>query len=344
MATRTPQRYTFIGDTSDFFTKGKVYERVLTEDLQTDVLVDDKGRFVEVDEPSLSMHFEKYQAEPTPEEDKEEEPVRIDGGGLRYNEGKLRYDLVHPVGHEGMVKVLTAGAKKYKARNWERGMSWTSVIASAKRHIAAFEAGEDYDAETGLLHIDHAACGMHFLSSYYKIYPQGDDRRETTISQVRVGLDIDEVLCDWLGDWTEHRGLESPTSWYFDRGLKEEFDRLRSEDKLDEFYLSLRPLIKGEELPFEPHCYITSRPVDTKITEQWLQKHGFPARPVFTAGLGKSKVEIAKEQGIDIFVDDGYHNFMELNRAGITCYLYDAPHNRRYDVGHKRIKSLKELL
>lgn len=28
---------------------------------------------------------------------------------------------------------------------------------------------------------------------------------------------------------------------------------------------------------------------------------------------------------------------------GILCYLMDAPHNRRYNVGHKRLRSLKEL-
>ena len=27
--------------------------------------------------------------------------------GLRYNEGKLRYDLLHPLAQEGIVKVLT---------------------------------------------------------------------------------------------------------------------------------------------------------------------------------------------------------------------------------------------
>lgn len=54
--------------------------------------------------------------------------------GLRYNSGKLRYDLVHPEAHEGMIKVLTYGAIKYEDRNWERGMAWSNVIASMKRH------------------------------------------------------------------------------------------------------------------------------------------------------------------------------------------------------------------
>ena len=59
--------------------------------------------------------------------------------GLRFNEGKLRYDLVNPQAHEGMVDILTFGATKYASRNWERGMAWSKVISSLKRHLAAIE-------------------------------------------------------------------------------------------------------------------------------------------------------------------------------------------------------------
>ena len=264
--------------------------------------------------------------------------------GLRFNQGKPRFDLVHPWAHEQMVNVLTAGAKKYVDRNWERGMAWSSVIASLKRHLSAIEKGEDFDPETGELHAAHIACNAHFLTAYYKIYPQGDDRPHQYLQAPKIGLDIDEVLCDWVGDWTELRGLEKPTSWYFDRGLTNKFEEMKQKGELEDFYLSLKPLIEPKDIPFEPHCYITSRPVDTKVTENWLAKHGFPARPVFTTDVGMSKVDIAKEQSVDIFVDDGFHNFKALNNAGICCFLMDAPHNQRYDVGYKRIKSLKELL
>lgn len=58
---------------------------------------------------------------------------------------------------------------------------------------------------------------------------------------------------------------------------------------------------------------------------------------------GQSKVDAAKES-VDVFVDDSYEHFVDLNRNGIFCYLFDAPHNRRYDVGFRRIKSLNELV
>lgn len=261
--------------------------------------------------------------------------------GLRFNQGKNRFDLVHPWAHEQMVNVLTKGAIKYKDRNWEKGMAWSNVIASLKRHLNAIEKGEDYDPETGELHAAHIACNAHFLTAYYKIYPQGDDRPHKYLTQPKIALDIDEVLCDWVGDWTDG---DRPANWFFDRDILNKFENMKADKKLDDFYLSLQPLIKPSDIPFEPHCYITSRPVDTTITEKWLDMHGFPARPVYTVGVDNSKVDIAKEQGVDIFVDDAFHNFKQLNEAGICCFLMDAPHNQRYDVGFKRIKHLKEII
>lgn len=264
--------------------------------------------------------------------------------GLRHNTGKLRYDLVHPKAEEGLVRVMTKGAEKYADRNWEKGMSWTSVLASLKRHLAAFEAGEDFDPESGLPHIDHVQANAHFLSAYYTIYPQGDNRPHKYLNEPKIGLDIDEVLCDWVGDWSKYRGFDdTPSSWYFDRGLTEEFNSMKEKGKIEEFYLSLQPLIEPEEIPFEPHCYITSRPVESEVTEKWLAMHGFPARPVYTTSNSKGKVEIALEQGLDIFIDDGYHNFVDLNKAGVCCFLMDAKHNRRYDVGYKRIEKISDI-
>lgn len=269
------------------------------------------------------------------------EEIRRDGKGLRYNEGKLRYDLMHPVATKGMVKVLTNGAQKYAARNWERGMSWTSVLASLKRHLELFEAGQDYDSQSGLLHIDHVQCNAHFLSAYYKIYPQGDDRRHPYLDHPRIGLDIDEVIADWVGAYMQKYNLTTrPVFWNFSRELGEHFQTLK-DDK--EFWLGIQPKFNPDQLPFEPHCYITSRPIPTEWTEQWLQDVGFPSRPVYTVGLNMSKIEAAKQSGLDVFVDDRYENFVELNAAGICTFLWDAPHNKRYNVGARRLYNFQQL-
>jgi 5'(3')-deoxyribonucleotidase/ribosomal protein L32 len=266
--------------------------------------------------------------------------LKTDGNGLRFNDGKLRYDLVPQYAQEQYVKVLTHGANKYGDHNWKRGMKWSSVLASMKRHIAAFESGEDYDPETGEYHMAHVMCNSAFMTQYYRIYPQGDDREHVYLRAPKIGLDIDEVLGDWITHWTKHHGQEVPETWNFDRNIKDKFDILK-EDK--DFWLSIPVKTNPSDIHFEPHCYITSRSIPKEWTEEWLDKNGFPTMPVYCVPHNASKVEIAKESGIDIFVDDRFENFVELNSAGICCYLFDAPHNRRYDVGHKRLYSLKEL-
>lgn len=263
------------------------------------------------------------------------------GGGLRFNQGKLRYDLVNPQAHEEMVKILTKGSIKYAERNWEKGMKWSNVLSSLKRHLAAIEKGEDYDPETGELHAAHLACNAHFLTAYYKIYPQGDDRPHAYLNRPKIGLDIDDVICDFVGGYCEKFGLSEPIHWNCHYDIVKQLGEVTQDDK---FYLGLKPKIQPSEMPFEPHCYITSRSVPQEWTEKWLQDNGFPTRPVYTIPFGTSKVEVAKKAGIDIYVDDRYENFVELNNAGICTFLYDTPHNHKYNVGFKRIKSLRELL
>lgn len=234
---------------------------------------------------------------------------------------------------------MTYGSNKYDSRNWENGLPWTSIIACTQRHMAAIERGEDYDPESGLLHIDHVQANAHFLSAYYKIYPEGDDRPHRYFNK-KVGLDVDEVIADFCGAMMERFPaiVERPVYWN-DFNLKDKFKEIRDDR---DFWLNIKP--KVTSLPFEPHCYITARPVNDGVTEEWLRLHGFPVAPVYTVTHEEGKVAVAKKAGVDICVDDSFNHFIKLNNAGIFCYLMDAPHNQRYDVGFKRIKSLEEIL
>lgn len=261
--------------------------------------------------------------------------------GLRFNSGKLRYDLLEPFAVENLAKVFTFGANKYAPRNWEKGMKWSSVLASLKRHIAEFEKGEDFDNETGLYHMAHAAWNAMALVSYYKLAPHFDDRDHKYLRMPKIGLDIDDVICDFVGGYCERFNVPNPTNWHCHYDIVKQLGEITADDK---FYMGLKPKIDPKDMPFEPHCYITSRSIPKAWTEKWLQDNGFPTRPVYTIPFNTSKVEVAKASGIDIYVDDRYDNFVELNKAGICTYLYDTPHNHKYNVGHKRIKSLKELV
>lgn len=265
------------------------------------------------------------------------------GEGLRFNKGKTRFDLLEPYAVEQLARVFTKGAEKYAPNNWLKGMSWSSITASLKRHLSEFEQGVDYDEETKLLHMAHVAWNAMALVSYYKHFPEGDDRFATTKPIKKIGLDIDEVLADWLGAWCNHWDIARPQHWSFHRGIMENFASMKADGSLDDMYLNLNMLTKPDEIPFDVHCYVTSRPVSTDITEQWLDKNGYPVKPVITVGVGKSKVQALKDAGVEVFVDDRYENYLEINKAGILCYLFDQPHNRKYNVGHKRIYSLKDL-
>jgi len=88
--------------------------------------------------------------------------------GAKKDEGKPRWELVAYDAVEGVAKVLTFGAKKYDARNWEKGITYGRVFGAIMRHMWKWWHGEDNDAETGLSHLDHAMCEIMFLSAYEK--------------------------------------------------------------------------------------------------------------------------------------------------------------------------------
>lgn len=96
--------------------------------------------------------------------------------GVKFDDDKPRYDLIPPEALEGLAKVLTFGAKKYAPRNWEKGLTWGRVFAALMRHLWAWWRGEDKDSETGLSHLDHAACCIAFLQTYEVRHTGTDDR------------------------------------------------------------------------------------------------------------------------------------------------------------------------
>lgn len=166
------------------------------------------------------------------------------------------------------------------------------------------------------------------------------------MKKLKIGLDIDGVLADFSLAWhlLYPEVNPRPNTWYLDPKIIERFDKMIKDNTLDDFYLNIMPLIKPSDIPFEPHCYITSRPVGKAITEKWLEKFGYPKKPVYTVDIRTTKVEAAKISGIDIFVDDFIENFNELNEAGIRTYLYTQTSNIMHDVGNMRINSLNDIL
>lgn len=94
----------------------------------------------------------------------------------KFDQEKVRLELVDALAVEGLASVLTFGARKYAANNWREGLEYTRLIGALKRHLSAIEKGEDIDTESGLPHIDHLGCCWMFLSNFMKTRPDLDNR------------------------------------------------------------------------------------------------------------------------------------------------------------------------
>lgn len=110
-------------------------------------------------------------------------------GGVKNDDGKVRWDLMPSDALEEIAKVMTHGATKYGDRNWEKGMDWHRPFAACMRHMWAWWRGEDVDPESGISHLAHAGCCVLFLLSYWMRKAGVDNRERLHLRDPRV-IDI----------------------------------------------------------------------------------------------------------------------------------------------------------
>ena len=83
---------------------------------------------------------------------------------------------IPPVWYEEACRVFVYGTKKYRKWNWLKGMPWSVPLASAVRHVRdVLVVGEEYDQESGLLHVGHFTCNIMMLAQYSTTYRAGND-------------------------------------------------------------------------------------------------------------------------------------------------------------------------
>lgn len=111
-------------------------------------------------------------------ESKNEMPVGDAIGGLKYDSGKPRISLLPGLAIAEVMKVGEAGARKYTAHNYRRGMSVTRYIDAAYRHIFVewLFKGIDNDEESGLSHLAHGAWNILAALEQMMVKPELDDR------------------------------------------------------------------------------------------------------------------------------------------------------------------------
>lgn len=94
--------------------------------------------------------------------------------GKKYDSGKPHWDLLPLSAVEPMVQVLTFGATKYDANNWQSLPDYENrYFAACMRHLRAYQSGELVDGESGLSHLAHAMTNIMFL-----IHKQQKDEKE----------------------------------------------------------------------------------------------------------------------------------------------------------------------
>lgn len=107
---------------------------------------------------------------------------------VKHDAGKPEMSLIPRESMEGVAAVLSFGKRKYAAHNWRGGFAWSRLLDAALRHITSFNNGEDLDPESGLSHIDHAACCLAFLQAHIKSGLGKDDRyRKPVVKDADVG-------------------------------------------------------------------------------------------------------------------------------------------------------------
>lgn len=157
---------------------------------------------------------------------------------------------------------------------------------------------------------------------------------------IRIGLDIDDVLADFMGTYLNRFGIPKQ-----DSEITKNVSQILKTDK--DFWLNL-PVINS--IDFIPELYCTKRVNPKDWTRKWLISNGFPNRNIYQVICQiRNKADFIKGR-VDVFVDDSVSNFIKMNLAGVPCLLLDKEYNqnwgpigRLYSLDKKSIENTYNL-
>ncbi|WP_031517976.1 5' nucleotidase, NT5C type [Desulfofalx alkaliphila] len=174
-----------------------------------------------------------------------------------------------------------------------------------------------------------------------------------------IGCDLDGTICDnlpllvdALNRYTGQKILPDNIPEYdvckVYKITREEFNQLMSQVELN--MIEGSPLIPGADkylrlLAAAKHQIniITARsPIYEEATRRWLNRHNLPYRGLYLLN-SHDKVDICKQLGVDLVVEDNYHNAVQLSKAGFDVILFDAPHNLNWPWEGRRCGRWEEV-
>lgn len=210
---------------------------------------------------------------------------------------KKRFDLIPAKALSGISKVFYKGVEAgYEEEGWKKSKI-KHLINKLKSKLNDFEDMIDRD-DDGLYNIDKVAAYAMMIHDTMATNPMNDDRFDQISTTPRVALDVDDVVADFLGGYKERTGDSINPYWAASYSMMDNLKKLSNDEN---FWVNLKVKHRPN---FEPVCYISSRSIPVEFTEKFIQKAGLPCAPVFHVPWNESKIDVLKENKIDILVDD----------------------------------------
>jgi len=104
---------------------------------------------------------------------------------MKFDDNKPQHHLLIDEFIDEMIKVREMGARKYKPWDWLNGLEFSKYQDAIKRHLKAFNSGEDIDPEEGgRHHMAHIAISAMFLYTFQMTGAGIDDRHGTKADKI----------------------------------------------------------------------------------------------------------------------------------------------------------------
>lgn len=137
---------------------------------------------------------------------------------------------------------------------------------------------------------------------------------------LRIGLDLDDTVCNFLDVYLERFGIPKE-----DYEITKNVQRVLRTDK--DFWINL-PVINRPD--FTPTLYCTKRVNSKEWSKQFLKKNNIPLAPIYQVLCQTSSKAPRIKGRVDVFIDDSITNFIDLNMQGVPCLLIDGKHNQKW--------------